>query len=131
MARHVLTLRTEADRAKVMGWLKNAAYGHRVEVKEPKRTDEQNDRFWELLGRVAKKMTLAGREFSPDEWKCVFMKAMGRESHFLPTLDGAGFFPSGFRSSDLSVREMCDLQVFIEAWCAEKGVDIWGQEAKG
>lgn len=128
MTRHVITLRNENDRAKVAGWLQRAAYGHRIEVKEPKRTDEQNDRLWEMLSRVSKRMTLGGREFKPEEWKCIFMKAMGRESNFLPTLEGDGFFPSGFRSSDLSVREMSDMQTFMESWCAEKGVDIWSSD---
>lgn len=131
MSRHVRTIRNEADRALVMGWLQRAAYGHRVEVKEPKRTDEQNARFWELMGRVSKRMTIGGRKYDAESWKAIFMKAMGRESNFLPTLDGSGFFPSGFRSSDLSVREMCDLQVFIEAHCAERGVDIWSDEVTG
>lgn len=100
--------------------------GWRVEFKEAKRTDAQNDRFWELLGRVSKRMTINGKRYAPDQWKCICMKEMGKEVAFLPTLNGESFFPTGFRSSDLTVREMADLQTFIEAHCAEQGVDIWG-----
>ena len=60
----------------------------------------------------------------------MFMKAMGKEAQFLPTLDGASFFPTGFRSSDLSVGEMSDLQTFMEAWAAEQGFDIWAEQLK-
>ena len=78
-----------------------------------------------MLGRVAKRMDIGGRKFTPEQWKCIFMKAMGKEADFLPTLDGSSYFPTGFRSSDLSVQEMSDLQMFMEAACAERGFDIW------
>jgi hypothetical protein len=127
MSRHVITLRTEGDRAKVMTWLQRAAYGHRIEVKEPKRSDEQNDRLWAMLGDISRQATINGKRYDPDAWKCIFMKAMGREAQFLPTLDGNSFFPTGFRSSDLSVREMSDLQTFMEAWAAENNITLRDQ----
>lgn len=125
-SRHVITLRNETDRAKVMGWLQRCAYGHRIEVKEPKRSDLQNDRMWAMLGDIAKVATINGKRFDPDAWKCIFMKAMGKEAQFLPTLDGNSFFPTGFRSSDLSVSEMSDLQTFMEAWAAEQLIPLRG-----
>ena len=127
--RYALVLDTPRRIEAAKAWFARAAQlGWRVEFKAPKRSDAQNDRFWELLGRVSKRMDIGGRKFSPEQWKCIYMKAMGKEAEFLPTLDGASFFPTGFRSSDLSVREMADLQTFIEAQCAERGVDIWGME---
>lgn len=126
MPRHAITLRTEGDRAKVMNWLKGCALGHRIEVKEPKRSDAQNDRFWSMLSDIAATATINGKRYDKEQWKCIFLKAMGRDAQFLPTLDGNSFFPTGFRSSDLSVREMSDLQTFIEAWAAENGVPLPG-----
>ena len=126
MSRHVITLRNEADRAKVLGWLQRCAYGFRIEVKEPKRSDEQNDRMWAMLTEISGQATINGKKFAPDAWKCIFMKAMGKEAQFLPTLDGNSFFPTGFRSSDLTVREMSDLQTFIEAWAAEQLITLKG-----
>lgn len=129
MMRHALTLHPY-NAGKARAWLERAIErGWRVEFKEPKRSDAQNDRFWELLGRVSNRMDIGGRKFTPEQWKCIFMQAMGREAAFLPTLNGASYFPTGFRSSDLSVREMADLQTFIEAECAGRGVDIWGEDA--
>lgn len=124
MSRHVITLRSEIDRSKVMGWLRGAAYGFRIEVKEPKRSDIQNDRMWAMLNVISKHGAINGKRFLPEAWKCIFMQAMGKESKFLPTLDGESFFPSGFKSSDLTVREMCDLQTFMEVWAAENGIDL-------
>lgn len=126
--RHAITIRNELDRAKVMNWLKGAAYGYRVEVRERKRTDDQNDRFWAMLAACARHGSIAGRRFTAEQWKVIHMQAMGHQSDFLPTRDGTGFFPSGFRSSLLSVREMSDLQTSIEAWAAEVGIDLGGPQ---
>lgn len=128
MARYGLTLDTQSAFTRAQDWLARAfERGWRVEFKEAKRTDPQNDRMWEMLGRISKRMTITGRKLNPDQWKCIFMHEMGRQTEVLPSLDGATWFPTGFRSSDLGVREMADLQTFIEAWCAEQGVDIWAQ----
>ena len=124
MTRHVLTLRNEAERFKVIEWLKRATYGHRIEVKEPKRSDIQSDRMWAMLGDIARQGSINGQTFTPELWKCIFMQAIGRETAFLPTLNGDSFFPAGFRSSDLSVREMSDLQEFMEAYAAENEITL-------
>lgn len=124
---HAFHLRSEAGRATLHKWVDRVPVGWRVQFQEPTRSTEQNARFWELLGRVSLLMDLGGRKFAPDQWKMIFMKAMGEEVQFLPGLDGS-FFPTGFRSSKLTVRQMADLQTFIESWCAEKGVDIWGDQ---
>jgi len=122
MARHVFTLRGEGERAKLIAWASRVPVGWRVEFKEPKRSMEQNNRFWAMLSDVARQGQINGLKFDPEQWKCIFMKAVGRDVSFLPTLDGTYFFPAGFRSSDLSVREMSDLQTFIEAWGDESGI---------
>lgn len=130
MARHGITLDSPARIEQARAWLARAEkIGWRVEFKEAKRSDPQNDRMWEMLGRVSKHMQIGGKSFSPDDWKCIFMKAMGQEARFLPTLDGSSYFPTGFRSSDLGVQEMSELQTFIEAWCAEAGFDLWRDAA--
>ena len=130
MARHAITIHDDArepqDRARLAAWCARVPAGYRVEFKAAKRSDAQNDRMWELLTRVSKRMTINGARFQPEQWKAIFMQAMGRQAQVLPALDGSTWFPTGFRSSDLSVREMADLQTFIEAHCAEQGVDIWG-----
>ena len=129
MTRYTVTIRNELDKARVQKAAARVPMGYRVEFKEPKRSDIQNDRMWAMLADIAKQATINGKEYHPDQWKCIFMKAMGKDVQFLPTLDGNEFFPTGFRSSDLSVREMCDLQTFMEAWAAEHGVTFRAQVA--
>lgn len=130
MTRHSITLDTPSRIAKARAYFERACQiGWRVTFAEPKRTDAQNDRLWEMLGRISKRMDINGQQFDPESWKCIFLKAMGKEVQILPTLDGKGIFPTGFRSSQLGVGEMSDLQTFMETWCAEKGVDIWAENA--
>lgn len=120
--RAVVIVRTEADRTLLRKWASNVPEGTRVEWKAPKRTLPQNDRFWALLTEVAMQKTHAGRRYTPDQWKVLFMHAIGREVQFIPSLDNSTFIPWGQSSSDLSVAEMKDLMDFIEAWGAENGV---------
>lgn len=130
MARFGITMDNPVRVSKARAWFERAAQlGWRAEFKEPKRSDPQNDRMWEMLTRISRRMTINGKQYAPDQWKCIFMKQMGKEASFLPTLDGENFFPTGFRSSDLSVSEMSDMQTFMEAWAAEQGVDIWENAA--
>ena len=122
--RRVITIRSQTDRAKLRRWVDAAPVGFRVEFKETKRSVEQSDRMWALLAIIAKEGRINGMAYDDTAWKCIFMKAMGKEVEFLPTLDGTQFFPTGFRSSDLSVKEMSDLQTLIEAYAAEQGINL-------
>jgi hypothetical protein len=122
--RRVITIRNTMDRAKLHRWVDAAPVGFRVEFKQPTRSLEQNDRLWAMLSIIAKEARINGIAYTPKQWKCIFMKAMGEEVEFLPTLNGTEFFPTGFRSSDLSVSEMSDLQTLIESFAADLGIDL-------
>lgn len=95
-----------------------------VTLKGPTRTLDQNARLWAMLHDVARAEPM-GRKHTPEEWKCVFMQACGWEMAFLPGLSG-GFFPVGFRSSHLTVRQMADLITFVMAWGDEQGL-VWSE----
>lgn len=124
MARALLILSNPAVRERAIAWIKNAPDFTRVEFKEPKRTVPQNDRMWAMLTEIATKALLGGKRYSADEWKCIFLDALGQEMKFLPKLEGNGFVPIGHRSSDLSVKEMSDLMELMTAWCANNGISI-------
>ena len=96
--------------------------GSRIEFKEAKRTNEQNALLWASLTDVAQQREHFGRKYSPDQWKAIFMAALGKEIQFVPALDGQGFIPLGHSSSDLSTKEMADLLSSIFAWGAQNGV---------
>jgi NinB protein len=120
--RRLFILASDAVRARVKSFIDSAPIGVRVEIKEPKRSTEQNARMWAMLGDVADQAEHFGRKYSDDVWKCIFMHDLGRQCEFVPALSGETVIPLGFRSSDMTVREMRDLIDFMDAWGAEHGV---------
>lgn len=124
MSRYVVTLNSSADRARAMKILAAAPAGARVEIKAVKRSLDQNSKLWAMLSEIAIQKEHAGRKYTPDQWKTLFMHACGREVQFIPSLDGQTFVPWGNRSSDLSKDEMSMLIEFIHCWGAENGVSF-------
>lgn len=122
MSRLLFTIANETLRARVIEMLRKAPIGYRIEIKEPKRTTDQNSMLWLLLSGVATQKLHHGRKLKPETWKVLFMDALGDEIQWVPSLNGAQAVPVGHRSSDLSKAEMSDLIELIRAWSAENGV---------
>lgn len=124
MTRHLLTLTSE-NRGRAIEGVRRAPDGWTLELREAKRTDEQNRALWSLLNQVQKQRpTHGGVAMSADTWKAVFMQALGAEMVFVPTLDGDGMFPLGHRSSQLTKSEFIGLIELILAWCAKEGLTV-------
>lgn len=129
MSRHIITLWNESDRERARKYIAQAPAGTRVEFKATKRSIDQNSRLWANLTDIAAQAMHNGRKYTPNEWKILFMHAIGREVKFLPGLDGKTFVPWGQSSSDLSKQEMTDLLEFMQSWAIENGVTLHdGQE---
>jgi hypothetical protein len=122
MTRAVLIIGRDDIRKRAHHWIDNVPAGTRVTFQAPKRTLPQNDRMWSLLTDFAAQVDHGGRRYSPEEWKTIFMHALGQEMRFVPSLDGRTFVPIGMRTSELSVSEMVALQELIEAEGAARGV---------
>lgn len=122
MSRALLVLSSPDMRQRATRWVSKLPEGTRVEFKAPKRTLDQNSRLWAMLSEIATQKLHAGRKYTPDQWKVLFMHACGREVQFIPSLDNSTFIPWGQSSSDLSKEEMTALIEFIFAWGAENGV---------
>lgn len=99
----------------------------KVEISEakPTRSLEQNARLWSLLTDVSRQVQwpVDGKlQFlSPEDWKEVFTAAWAKGQRVAQGIDG-GFVMLGCRTSRMRVGEMCDLQLLIEAFGAERGV---------
>jgi hypothetical protein len=115
-----VSARKEAER---LVWI--APNGSVLNVREARRTLEQNDKLWAMLSDVSRAMP-GGRRLTADVWKAVFMNACGHAVQFETGLSGEPF-PIGFRSSRLSKSQMSDLIEFILAWGTENGVQ-WSNE---
>lgn len=130
MSRALLILRSDAIRAKACDWVRRLPDGTRLEFKEPQRSLEQSARMWAMLTDISTQAKHGDRKYSPDQWKCLFLHAVGRETQFIPALDGSGFIPYGQSSSDLSKKEMTDLIEFMFAWGAEHGIRFQESEQR-
>jgi hypothetical protein len=122
MSRATVILATAADRARVCGWVMQAPWNTRVEMKAPKRTIPQNDRMWAMLTDVARQVLWHGIRLTADDWKLIFLDALKREVRMVPNIDGNGFVNLGRSSSDLSKEEMSDLMELISAFGSREGV---------
>jgi NinB protein len=123
MSKLMIVLNSHHNRKRVIELASNSVDGTRVEFNGPKRSLSQNSKLWSLLSDIVRqKKTIDNQEFESEEWKCIFLQALGREPDILPTLDGTGFFETGHSSSKLSKETMSELIEFITAWGAENGV---------
>lgn len=117
---HKVILTSPHSRHRAAYLCMKAPRGYVAEIKEPKRTLEQNDKMWAMLTDISVAMPM-GRRHTPDDWKAIFMNACGWECQFLEGLDGRPF-PQGFRSSSLTKSQMGDLINYIQAFGDENGV---------
>lgn len=130
MSRNLLRL-TPGARDQAHAWVEKALSNYQpgkawtLEVREPKRTDEQNAAMWGLLAQITKQRPVHnGRQMTSDLWKSVFMDALGHEVDYVGSLDGTRIFPLGHRSSLLTKAQMADLITLMLAWSAEQGLTI-------
>ena len=122
MAKGIFTIANDIVRQNIVRAIMAAKPYSKVVISDASRSLEQNSRMWAMLADVSKQATLRGDRYTTDEWKVIFMQKMNFECPFLPTIEGTGFFPAGYSSSALTVREMCDLQTCIEAFAAENNI---------
>jgi hypothetical protein len=122
MSRALIIIQGKVDRERAVRWVRRAPAGTRLEFRETKRTIPQNDRMYAMLTDIARQRTHCGRRYTVDQWKCIFMHALGQEVEFIPSLDEKTFIPLVYRSSELSKAEMSALIELMLAWGAENGV---------
>jgi hypothetical protein len=124
---HKVQLGNQWSRDKAKALIDRAPPGYVMTIAEPRRTSEQSDFMWGLLGDISTQKAL-GRRHTPDDWKAIAMNAVGWECQFIEGLDGRPF-PKGFRSSQLSKSQMSIMIEWLLAFGAEHGIR-WTHEAK-
>ena len=124
MRGQTIRLATDAQRQLAKRLIDVAPQGAVVNIREAKRSNEQNARFWAMLSDVSRSKP-QGRQMTPERWKAVFLQSFGHQVQFENDLEGRPF-PIGHSSSALSVAEMRDLMEFISAWGAQNGVN-WNE----
>ena len=120
-----LILYDDKERNTAIAWIRKAPVNCVVTFKQPGRSDIQNDRMWAMLTDVSKQAKLHGKKWSPAQWKVIFMSALKHDQEFVQGIEG-DFIPAGFKSSQLSVKQMSDLMEYMSAFGAEQGVIFGG-----
>ena len=127
MTGQTIILTSTYSRQRAHQLIERAPNGMMVNVRQPKRSDDQNAKMWAMLSDISRAKP-EGRRHTPDDWKAIFMHACGWEVQFVEGLDGRPF-PQGFRSSQMSKSQMADLITFIGAYGDQHGV-VWTNEAR-
>lgn len=106
--------------------IQSAPPGAKVTVAGPKRTISQNSRFWAMLSEISAAKP-GGKFYTPEVWKALFMSALGHELRLIEGLNGEPF-PVGFHSSNLTVKQMIDMQEFMAAWAAQNSITLTSKD---
>jgi hypothetical protein len=117
-----IVIQSDSDRAFLHRMIDTVQVGTEVIMGPARRTDAQSMKMRAMLTDVAKQKDHKGRYYNQDQWKILFMHALGQEVEFMPSLDGSTFIPYGGDSSEMKIGEMSDLITFIESWGMQNGV---------
>lgn len=130
MSRALITIQGAADRSRAAQLLAQVPDGTRVEFKKAKRSLPQNDLLWGRLTDVSRQVDWYGRRLTPADWKDVFTAAL-RETRVVPGIDPGTFVALGLHTSDMSKDEMTELLDLIDAFAAERGVELSDHRGDG
>lgn len=119
---HKIVLSSKFSRERFKRIVDQAPEGYVAEVREPKRTLDQNDKMWAILTEISLACP-GGRRLIPDDWKAVLMHSCGWEVQFLEGLDGRPF-PRGLSTSKMTKSQMSDFIEYITAFAAEQGIEL-------
>lgn len=121
---------SDFNRALIIREIDASEPGARVTIdEEAQRTGPQNRLMWKLLNCFADQYLHCGRKYDAEEWKCILLKAFGKELEFVPALDDpARVVALGYRSSLLSKEEMSNFIEFILSEGLRRGV-VFDSEA--
>ncbi|MDB5541964.1 MAG: recombinase [Devosia sp.] len=132
MTKQTVILAGELQRKTAMRYVAEAPIGYRVEIKEPKRTDGQNERFHAICGDIAKSgLPWAGKPRSAVQWKVLLVsghaKATGEEFDMVPGLEGE-FINLRESTALMSVRRGSSLIEYATAFAQMNNVLLWAAE---
>jgi hypothetical protein len=98
-----------------------------VEVKRETRSLAENRKLHALLGQIADQIEWGGKLRDIETWKrlltAAWLRARGEDVEVLPAIDGSGVDVVFRRTADLTRQECAELIDFVEAWCADQGVE--------
>jgi hypothetical protein len=105
--------------------------GHRmtIEIKQSKRSTEQNAMFHSLIDKINKAMAAVGSTWTPDDWKRLLIDQWAHDTNrkigkVCPSLDGERIVQLGLQSHKFTTSESSEFIEFLMAWATLKGIDV-------
>ena len=105
--------------------------GHRmtIEIKQSKRSVEQNSMFHGIITKISKQMKSAGSTWTADDWKRLLIDQWAHDTNrkigkVCPSLDGERVVQLGLQSYEFTTAESSDFIEFLLAWAAQKDIDV-------
>ena len=102
-----------------------------LEIKRESKTRQQEKLYHQYIGKASKQARHLGCTYNEEDWKRILVDAYLRESNqepfkLIPNLDGTGVIQLGFQTRKFSKEKASEFLSWLEAWCANNGVDIDG-----
>jgi hypothetical protein len=116
-----ITITCADDRERAAELVRTLGVGMRIEIKQAKRSTDQNSLLWAKLHDISHQVEWYGQKLTEADWKDVFSAAL-RKARVVPNLDADGFVQLGLHTSDMTKEEMSNLLDLIDAFAAERGV---------
>lgn len=112
----------------VLAYVMEASHSGRqvIEVREPKRTNPQNERMWAMLTDISLQVDWdidgVKQKISPIEWKEIITAGLAGETRRVARGMDGGFVILGTRTSRMSIKKHGELMDLIEAFGTQEGV---------
>lgn len=100
----------------------------RLEIKQARRSTDQNDMFHVLIYKIATQMKNVGSTWSTEDWKRLLIDQWAHETNrklgkVAPSLDHERVVQLGIQSHKFTVEEGSEFIEWLLAWMAQKGIE--------
>ena len=127
-------------RANAVRAVQAAPDGHMVQISEPTKKREQEEKYHAMIGDIAKQCEFMGGKLDADDWKRLLvdmfakvMRDLGTPLHHdgrvIPSLDYERVVQLGIQTRYFWVREAADFIEYLFSFGAEKGVRFTAAES--
>ena len=114
--------------------------GYMVQISEPTKKREQEEKYHAMIGDIAKQCEFMGGKLDADDWKRLLvdmfakvMRDLGTPLHHdgrvIPSLDYERVVQLGIQTRDFWVREAADFIEYLFSFGAENGVRFSAAES--
>ena len=138
--RATFILAHDMARANAARAVQAAPDGYMVQISEPTKKREQEEKYHAMIGDIAKQCEFMGGKLDADDWKRLLvdmfakvMRDLGTPLHHdgrvIPSLDYERVVQLGIQTRDFWVREAADFIEYLYAFGAEKDVRFTAAES--